>query len=162
LGYLFIQYNGYVYQGFIWQLFTSLFIAPPFIYGFEDVLFNSLSIILLDRFLLFSYTPGQYYFTFFITGIIGNLFSLLNGPNYASFGASGGIFGLLAGGVALDYANSRRINLPLIIWFASVLLYSSFALPNIDWLAHFGGSASGFILGYIIGMERRKEAIYRY
>jgi membrane associated rhomboid family serine protease len=79
---------------------------------------------------------------------------LANGPNVYSFGASGGIFGLLAGVISFDLVTNRRVNFGLMAWFAAIFIVSSFLLASVDWVAHLGGALFGLALGYVIGTRR--------
>jgi Rhomboid family len=154
-----IQVNSAVYHGWFWELFTSLLVVYPVSIGLIDVLFNALAVVWLDGLLSDAFTPREYFVVFLASGLAGNLFSLLNGPGEASFGASGGIFGLLAGAVALDYAVQRRVDYQLLVWFVLVFAFSSFGLSYVDWLAHLGGSLLGLGAGYFIGSGRTAEAL---
>jgi rhomboid protease GluP len=159
LTYYFIQENWLVYAGWYWQLFTSLFVVVPTIFGVADVLFNAVAVIFLDGLLSHEFREVEYYAVFVLSGLVGNAVSLLNGPNTGSFGASGGIFGLLAGAVAQDFAVERRVDYNLFVWFIAVFLFSSFALSYVDWLAHLGGAASGLVAGYLLGTRRGSESL---
>ena len=150
-----IQENWAVSQGAYWQLFTSLIVATPDIGGVADVMFNALAVVWLDGMIAGQLTPREYYATFVLSGLAGNLASMLDGPSVSSFGASGGIFGLLACAVVADYAAEGRANTGLIAWFLLVFLISSFALPNVDWLAHLGGTFFGAAAGWYLGAGRR-------
>lgn len=159
---VFLQENWYVLHGAIWQLFTSIIVAPLifqgglYLGGVLDVAFNAVAVIFLDGLTSGVYTPRQYYTTFLITALVGNLVSLFAGPSQASFGASGGIFGLVAGLVTYDFAVNGRVSFQLIVWFLVVFIYSSFTLGNVNWMAHAGGAAAGFVIGYVIGRDRRE------
>jgi membrane associated rhomboid family serine protease len=157
--YYLLQVNALVYQGWFWQLFTSLLVVLPNSLGVLDVLFNALAVVWLDGLLSNAFAPSEYYFVFVASGLAGNLLSLLNGPREISFGASGGIFGLLAGAVAVDYAVHRRVNFGLLAWFLLVFIISSFSLPYVDWLAHLGGALLGLSAGYILGRRRSVEPL---
>jgi membrane associated rhomboid family serine protease len=157
--YYFVQVNSQVYRGWFWQLFTSLLVVYPNSLGFVDVGFNALAVVWLDGLLSDAFYPAEYYAVFVASGFAGNLLSLLNGPREISFGASGGIFGLLAGAVALDYAVQRRINGQLVVWFLLVFAFSSFGLSYVDWLAHLGGALLGFSAGYLMGRRRTIDAL---
>ncbi|MGP8124923.1 MAG: rhomboid family intramembrane serine protease [Nitrososphaerales archaeon] len=163
LTYVFVQLNSAVYGGLYWQLFTSLFVVIPFSgqgpLGVADVLFNTVAVVWLDGLLSHAFHERDYYVVFFLSGLAGNIASLLNGPNVASFGASGGIFGLLAGAVAEDFAVERRVDYSLLAWFLAVFIFSSFALSYVDWLAHLGGAVSGLVAGYLLGTRRGSEAL---
>jgi rhomboid protease GluP len=155
----FIQDNGFVYAGWYWQLLTSLFVAVPTTLGVADVLFNAVAVVFLDGLLSHEFRDVEYYAVFVLSGLVGNVVSLLNGPNVSSFGASGGIFGLLAGAVAQDFAVERRVDYNLLVWFLAIFLFSSFALSYVDWLAHLGGAASGLVAGYLLGTRRGNEPL---
>ncbi|HXW95612.1 MAG TPA: rhomboid family intramembrane serine protease [Nitrososphaerales archaeon] len=159
LTYFLLQYNEAVSAGWFWQLVTSIIIAPPTFQGIEDVVFNAIALAYLDGILSFTYSKRQYYAVFLITGIAGNIFSLANGPNVFSFGASGGIFGLLAGVISFDLVTNRRVNPSLMLWFALIFVVSSFVSSSliaspVDWIAHAGGALVGLALGYVIGVRR--------
>lgn len=159
LTYYFIQINWLVYSGLYWQLLTSLFVVVPTFLGVADVLFNAVAVVWLDGLLSHEFNKVEYYAVFVLSGLAGNVASLLNGPNTASFGASGGIFGLLAGAVAQDFAVERRIDYNLLGWFLAVFIFSSFALSYVDWLAHLGGAASGLVAGYLVGISRESDTL---
>jgi len=158
LYYFFLQVNAAVLQnGWYWQLVTSIIIVQPSSLGLLDVFFNAISVIWLDRLFLATYTRNQYWIVFFLTGIAGNVMSLLNGTDIISFGASGGIFGLVAGAVTADYALNRRVNGTLLAWFVFIFIYSSFA-GSVDLFAHLGGAIAGLVAGYIIGRSKRMSS----
>lgn len=159
LTYYFIQDNWHVYAGQYWQLLTSLFVVVPTTLGVADVLFNAVAVVWLDGLLSHEFREAEYYAVFVLSGLAGNVASLLNGPYVASFGASGGIFGLLAGAVAQDFTAERRVDYNLLGWFLAVFIFSSFALSYVDWLAHLGGAASGLVAGYLLGTKRESEVL---
>ena len=158
-----VQFNIAVYLGAVWQLFTSIFVVVPFSpigpLGIFDAIFNTIAVIWLDGFLSHAFRKWDYYGVFLVTALVGNVASLLNGPSAASFGASGGIFGLLAGAVARDFAVEHRLDYNLLAWFLAVFIFSSFALSYVDWQAHFGGAVSGLVLGYLLGRSRGSEVL---
>jgi rhomboid protease GluP len=151
---LLLQDNADVMRGAIWQLVTSIIVAPPVFTGVFDVVFNAVALAWLDGFFSFAYSERQYYAVFLITAVAGNLFSLANGPREISFGASGGIFGLLAGVVSFDIVTNKKLNPTLILWFVTIFVVSSFLLTYVDWLAHLGGALVGLAMGYFVGVRR--------
>ena len=159
LTYLFLQVNSLVYRGLYWQLFTSIVVATPDPLGVVDVLFNALAVVWLDNLLAAAFTARSYYATFVLSALSGNLLSLLAGPSLISFGASGGIFGLLAGAVSEDYAAERRVNVGLLSWFLLVFIISSFSSSYVNWMAHLGGAVFGLAAGYFLGVRRRGNLI---
>ena len=150
----FLQFNGLVESGWVWQLFTSIIVAPPTLTGLFDVVFNAIALAWLDGLFSFAYSRRQYYAVFLVTAVAGNVFSLANGPGEVSFGASGGIFGLLAGVISFDITTNKRVDISLLAWFAGVFILSSFLLTFVDWTAHLGGALLGFALGYAVGRRR--------
>jgi membrane associated rhomboid family serine protease len=154
---LLLQDNGLVLKGQPWQLVTSIIVAPLSPSGLADVVFNAMALAWLDSLFALTYSKRQYYAVFLATGIAGNLFSLANGPEVTSFGASGGIFGLLAGVISFDLVTNRRINMSLILWFVAVFCVSSFLSAYVDWIAHAGGALLGLALGYAVGAHRHED-----
>jgi len=156
--------NRAVDAGLYWQLLTSLFVVIPYSQfqgplGVADVLFNAFAVVVLDGLLSHAFHEWEYYSVFVLSGLVGNIVSLLNGPSAVSFGASGGIFGLLAGAVAFEFVVERRVDYTLLAWFLLIFIFSSFALSYVDWLAHLGGAASGLLVGYAIGARRESELL---
>ena len=154
---LLLQDNGRVLMGSVWQLVTSIIVAPPNVLGMADVAFNAMALAWLDSLFSLTYSTKQYYAVFLATGIAGNAFSLANGPRVVSFGASGGIFGLLAGVISFDLATNRRLNPGLMLWFAGIFIISSFLFSYVDWMAHAGGALLGLGLGYAVGARRGED-----
>jgi len=159
-----VQSNSAVYAGWYWQLLTSMFVVVPYSpfqgpLGVADVLFNAFAIIILDGLLSHAFREWEYYMVFLLCGLAGNIASLLNGPSAVSFGASGGIFGLLAGAVVVDFVIERRMNYALWAWFLLIFIFSSFALSYVDWFAHLGGAATGILAGYLVGKRRGSETL---
>jgi len=153
---LLIQNNDLVYRGEIWQLITSLIVAPPIVLGVVDVLFNAAAVVWLDGILSSTYTSEEYYAVFILSGLLGNLLSLLSGPGVSSFGAYGGIFGLLAGAVFQKFMSERRIEYGLLVWFLFIFIFSSFLTPSVDWFAHLGGSLFGVFAGIYLGSRQQE------
>jgi rhomboid protease GluP len=155
----FVQANWLVYHGWYWQLLTSLVVVFPSLLGVEDALFNAVAVLWLDGLLSDAFSSREYYVVFVASGVVGNLLSLLNGPNEVSFGASGGIFGLLAGAVVLDHATQHRMNYQLLGWFLLIFIISSFGLTSVDWAAHLGGAVFGLAAGYALRNRHRADSL---
>jgi len=158
LTYFLLQDNKAVLTGGVWRLVTSIIVAPPTYLGVVDVAFNAMALAWLDGILAYTYSKRQYYGVFLATGIAGNILSLANGPNVISFGASGGIFGLLAGVLSFDLVTNRRVNLVLMLWFVLIFIISSFSSAYVDWIAHAGGALVGLALGYVVGVQRGTDS----
>jgi rhomboid protease GluP len=162
LVYYLLQTNQLVYQGNFLSLFTSLIVLYPDYLGVTDAVFNAISVIFVDGLLASAMTYREYFLTFVATGLAGNLLSLLNGPYTISFGASGGIFGLVAAAVTQDYAFNGRLNTALVGWFVVIFFFNSFLISQVDWLAHAGGALFGLLIGYYLGKRHRRAYWYTY
>jgi len=159
LSYFLVQFNVMVYAGWIVPIFTSSIVVLPSLQGLLDVAFNAFAVIWLDGMLRATYSVRAYFGVFIGTALVGNLLSLLYGPNTVSFGASGGIFGLIAGVVTIDYARNGRFNPQLVIWFLFIFFLSTIT-GGIDVFAHLGGALAGLIAGYFIGKGRIQRPKY--
>ena len=94
------QANFLVFKGWYWQLITSMFVHINLVHLLGNMLF-----------LLIYGTRGEelfskleFLFIFLLSGLFGNLLSLLGEPNMVSAGASGALFGLF--GACVMYAHS--------------------------------------------------------
>ncbi len=161
-----LQDNYLVYHGWLPALVTSIIVVAPNILGLEDIFFNAIAVFFIDGLLRNVYSPKQYYVVFLLTAIAGNVVSLFGyGPGGGivattlSFGASGGIFGLVAGAVSADYAFNRRVNTALVIWFLIIFVWSALG-GSVDIFAHLGGALVGLAMGFVIGERRRTS--YRH
>jgi len=154
------QFNVIVFSGWIVPIFTSIIVVVPGIQGLTDVAFNAFAVIWLDGLFRASYTAREYYYVFILTGVVGNLLSLFLFPGPTiSFGASGGIFGLLAGAVTVDHARNGKFNQSLVIWFFFIFIISTFT-GGVDVFAHLGGAVAGLIAGHYIGKSGKQKTRY--
>lgn len=135
-----------VLQHTYFQFFTSIFVIDSPL----DVIFNALAVIILDAFIDSSFNHTRYFGIFFVSALLGNVLTLLLGPPiYRSAGASGGIFGLFAATFAYRWAEEKKIDKGTLFFFAAIFVSSSI-VPDVDWLAHVGGSIGGFIAGPLL------------
>jgi hypothetical protein len=90
-----------------------------------------------------------------VSGIVGNLLTQLFYPSIPSVGASGAIFGLigLMFSAGISGAIQGRLKgfagtalLPMIL----INLFMGFTVPGINNMAHIGGLAAGFLLGFVL------------
>lgn len=137
------------------QLFTSIFVTDSTL-GALDVIFNALAVIILDAFIDSSFNRTRYFGVFFFSALLGNVLTLLMGPQYSSAGASGGIFGLFAATFSYRWAEEKRIDRGTLIFFAAIFVSSSI-LQGVNWIAHAGGSIGGFIAGPLLYIALKKK-----
>ncbi|BCS91877.1 hypothetical protein L3N51_00246 [Metallosphaera sp. J1] len=142
-----IQVNYLVLRGDYVSLVTSIFVTN----SFTDFIFNFFSMGVI--YYLFGSKAGKLeYITFLVSGIIGNILTLVFFPPYvASAGASGGIFGVLAYYIIDDMLEFNRLD-----WNGLALLIIVFVLsdiiPGVNYIAHIGGVLGGVVLA--IGRKR--------
>jgi rhomboid protease GluP len=128
----------------------------------------------LNMWALFMLTPmlyglvggGRCLFVFLLSVIGGSLFSILWDPTIISFGASGGIFGMLGCYATCSYlktkfgaSNSKQVSG---LWMLAVVIYCvllGMITPGTDNANHLGGLLTGSLLGIWCGaatLERIK------
>ncbi len=140
-----------VYGGAYWQLFTSIFITNSYL----DAAFNAIAVLVLDFFLPDTFNNTRYFAIFFFAALLGNLLTLVEGPFYASAGASGGIFGVFAAVFAYGWAENNRIDFSTVVLFLALFFGS--LIGNVNWIAHLGGSTGGFISGPLLYYSVRES-----
>ncbi len=155
----FVQINGnIIYEYEYWRLITSIFLHADVLHLFSNMI----------ALLLFGATVEnnryvsklEFVLIYFISGLIGNLFTLLLLPTYAkSLGASGAIFGLI-GAAFIILATENRALLPIALLYIAYFIFASFS-PGINIWAHIFGLIGGMLIGYII-YSRRKKLILTY
>jgi len=143
------QFNILVMNGWYWQLFTSLFVHVDLLHLFVNMLFLLIFGIRAED--LFS--KKEFFFIYFASGLSGNLLTLLMPPLTRSAGASGAIFGMFS-------ANAIYLGKTLGQSIMGALMYSFFLLilsagVNVNLLAHFGGLATGLVIGYTLAKNRK-------
>ena len=137
-----------------YQLFTSIFVTDSPL----DAAFNAIAVLVIDRLTEETLNKSRYFTIFFLTAIAGNLFTLLEGPQYpASAGASGGIFGIIAAIFAYSWARERRVELTALVFFVLVFVGSSFLISDVNWVAHLGGAVGGFICGPVLYLSLKNR-----
>jgi membrane associated rhomboid family serine protease len=137
-----------VQRGFVWQIFTYMFVHG----GFWHILFNMLGLFIFGVPLERRMGSSEFLLFYLTTGLGTGLFSLLAGTNVV--GASGAIYGLLLG-FATYFPQARLLvfgiiplRAPLaVVLFAglSIAFQVTGAMGGVAHLAHL----AGIILGYL-------------
>ena len=144
------QFNLYVMNGWYWQLLTSIFVHV-------DIIHLSLNMFFLIIFGFRAedlFSTEEYFFIYFLSGLSGNLLTLLlMHPLTLSAGASGAIFGIF--GACVIYWR-KTFDQSIV----GALLYSFFLLimtagRGVNIFAHFGGLAAGLVIGYALAKSRK-------
>ncbi len=140
-----------VLQGWVWQLFTSMFLhIDPF-----HIFFNMFALWQYGSLNERLYSRNQFLIIYLGAGLIGNIASLLvyvlapGGLGVllvgeASLGASGAIFGLIGSFVA--YARGTRAYGTALFNAILVFAISSFAIGIVNAIAHLFGLLGGYLL----------------
>jgi len=132
------------YYGYYWQLISAMFVHFDIVHISSNMLF--LFIFGLRAEDLFS--MAEYYSIYFVSGLAGNLLTLLAGPLLLSAGASGAIMGVFGANVIfLRKAVNQPILISLIYAFLFFVLTAS---EGTNLLAHLGGLLAGLAMGYFL------------
>lgn len=138
--------------GQYYRLLTGIFIHS----GIFHILFNCYALYILGSQIESFFGKVKFTIIYFFSGLIGALFSMTFGGNYASVGASGAIFGLM--GSLLYFGYYYRVYLgnvvksqiiPLIV--ANLVI--GFISPGIDNYAHIGGLLGGILITIALGVK---------
>ncbi|MFX1553798.1 MAG: rhomboid family intramembrane serine protease [Promethearchaeota archaeon] len=154
---LFVQINENVINEYeIWRLITPVFIHADPMHLFSNMI----------ALLIFGATVEnndyiskiQFLIIYLISGLIGNIFSLLLFPlDTISLGASGAIFGLI--GVAfIMVATDFPPLLLFALFYIGFFIITSFT-PDINYWAHLFGLLGGILFGYLFYIRKRKIRI---
>jgi len=153
---LYGQYNLIVLNGGYWQLFTSMFVHVNIMHLAGNMLFLLIFGLRAEE----MFSLEEYLLVYFLSGLSGNLASLLLGPEMISAGASGAIFGLFgACTVYVRRAIGQSIMSALIFAFFLLLISSG---PEVNNLAHIGGLIVGVLIGYELAVTRRAATTHGF
>lgn len=149
------QANWLVMKGWYWQLFTSMFVHV----SIEHLLGNMLFLLIFGLRAEEMFDAKEYLIIYLLSGLAGNLLTLLFGPDMLSAGASGCIFGMF--GATVIYMR-RAVGQSIIGALAYAFLLLMFSLGvGVNVLAHLGGLVIGLIIGYLVAAKRKGESAYR-
>jgi len=150
---------GYnILHGEWWRLVTAVFVHIGIIHIASNMyVFWGLGVI-AERLL------GKWTFlaTYLLTGIAGNVLTLLLRPNIVGAGASGAIFGLA--GVLIAVLQFGRLSVPnerlnplkiQVVKLAFYNLLIGAIVPGINNIAHLGGLIYGLLLGLLFAWSTR-------
>lgn len=155
--YFFAQSNHLIVQGReIWGLFTSIFMHADA----AHLIFNMISLFIFGIFVENNYTKIQFLLIYFISGLIGSIFSfifylLISQGNYIIFyalGSSGAIYGLMAAA----FVKIPRSNYYMYIY--GIIFVGYRLLTSLNNWAHLFGFAAGFIIARIFIASEYKRS----
>jgi len=129
----------------IWRLLTSMFMHGDI----SHLISNMFGLLIFGTYIEQTFSKVKYLFIYVISGLIGNLFTLILYPSYViSFGASGALFGIIGVVVVIIYIEGDRFFLILATLYLLYFIASSFG-PGINLWAHLFGLASGSIFALV-------------
>ena len=137
----------------VYRLFTAIFLHGDIIHLFS----NMFGLLLFGATVENnkSISKIQFLLIYFVSGLIGNMFSLILLPlDTISLGASGAIFGLI--GVAFTMIATDEPTLLFFALFYIVFFITTSFLPGINFWAHIFGLLGGILFGYLFYIRKRK------
>jgi len=143
------QKNALTINGYYWQLLTSMFIHIHIVHLFGNMLFLLIFGFRAEE--LFS--TEEYFLIYFMSGLSGNLLTLLMHPLTVSAGASGAIFGIFGASVIYTRKTFGQSIMGALIYSFFLLMITAGVDVNI--LAHFGGLVAGLMIGYALAKSRK-------
>ena len=146
------QFNYYVLNyGYYWQLFTSMFVHANLAHLANNMIFLLIFGLRAEEL----FTEKEYLAIYFVSGLFGNILTLLLGPRVISVGASGAIFGVFGACIIYIYQSI------IAVAFYSIILFMMSTGAGVNVFAHFGGLVIGLLLGYYFAKMRRYNIVYR-
>ncbi|MHA2495020.1 MAG: rhomboid family intramembrane serine protease [Candidatus Hodarchaeales archaeon] len=140
------QYNRAIMEeGQIYRLGTALFVHAHIVHLLSNLLFLSIFGIRLED----MRSSRELVAIYFISGLVGNLLTLLWGLEYLSVGASGAVFGVFGGNLMFlrrYYRQQMRT-----AFFIAFIFFTITIGVDTNVLAHAGGLCTGLLFGYYIG-----------
>ena len=151
--FLLAQNNLSISQGReLWSLITSFFVHANFMHLFNNVL----GLLIFGSTAEKYYSKWQYLMIYFISGLMGSVFSFLLSPIYSGgLGASGVVYGLMGAVLVLVPKENKRMYYYSLFYLIYSIVYSF--TPGIGTWAHIFGLISGFGIGFIIKKTRARK-----
>ena len=146
-----------------WRLFTALFIH----FGVVHLALNMWALWDVGRLVEQLYGRWRFTLLYALSGLLGNLVSLvLHGNQAVSGGASGAIFSLYGALLVFLWRERRNVEPGEFRWlfggaavFASLMLGVGFVVQGIDNAAHGGGLVAGALLGLVLARRWGQNGI---
>lgn len=137
-----------------WRLGSALFLH----FGIVHLVLNMLALWDSGQFVERMYGHVRFIGIYFISGLSGNLLSLVTHHGTAvSGGASGAIFGVYGALLTFMLREQRNLPLPefrLLFWgalvFSAATIAMGFIIPGIDNAAHIGGFVAGILSSIVL------------
>ena len=142
-----------------YRLFTAMFLHLSLIH----IVSNMVALICFANIARDIYNDFEFLVIYFLSGITGNIFSLIVHPMTISAGASTAIMGLLGCTLAMFALPKDKYNTSNIVEQAVILLIMNTVGvmgTNVDVAGHLGGFIAGLVLGLIfIAVKRIRKTV---
>jgi len=150
----FCMHGPSIRSGEYYRLITSCFLHGNIIHLF----FNMYALYVIGSQIENYFGRIKYLIIFFVSGVIGNLFSMIFNGNIPSLGASGAIFGLM--GALLYFGYHYRVYLGSVLknQLIPIILLNlglGFILSGVDNFAHIGGLIGGVMITSSLGVKNK-------
>ena len=150
------QYNyAVLHYDWWWQLITSMFVHVNIIHISSNMFFLLIFGLRAEEL----FTDTEYCLVYLMSGLAGNILSLLWPPLTVSAGASGAIFGLFGAVIIYMRKMVERSIVSALVFVFMFLIITMSTSTNI--FAHFGGLVAGLGIGYYLAKSRKVYLAYR-
>ncbi|MBF0787434.1 MULTISPECIES: rhomboid family intramembrane serine protease [unclassified Streptococcus] len=133
----------------LWRLVSPIFIHI----GWEHFFFNSMTLYVFGYQLEEIFGSQRFFVLYFLSGIMGNIFTLFLTPDAVAAGASTSLFGLFGAMIVLRYYSSNSYLQLLGQRYIALLLINlilGFFNPEISLVGHIGGVVGGALAGVFL------------
>ena len=155
-----LSWYHFFYRHEYYRVLTCMFLHG----GIDHIFNNMLCLFFMGSFLEQHIGTPRFLILYFSSGIIAGfasmVYNMLLGINTLSIGASGAIFGITGGLLALVLFHRKDIEIDYrqMIFAAFLSLYSGLTDQGVDNAAHLGGFLGGLLLGLLVGIRRQRQA----
>ncbi|MBM7642863.1 rhomboid family intramembrane serine protease [Streptococcus loxodontisalivarius] len=128
----------------LWRLLTPIFVHI----GWEHFIMNSLTLYFVGTMAERVWGSSKFLLLYILSGVMGNLFTLLLTPDVVSAGASTSFFGLFAAFVVVGYYGHSPYLKELGRSYLALIgfnLFFNLFMTNVGMVGHIGGAVGGMI-----------------
>lgn len=153
------NYAPAIQAGQTWRLFTAMFLHLSLMH----ILSNMIALVCFANIARDIYNNFEFLVIYIVSGVVGNIVSLMFNPISISAGASTAIMGLLGCTLAMFALPKEDYNTQSVVQQAVFLLVINTVGvmgTNVDIAGHAGGALAGFVLGLIfIWIKRVRHTV---
>lgn len=139
-----------------YRIITSIFIHDDILH----LLFNAFALMSMGRFIEQLISKIQWLILFFTSGIIANIISAYQSPEYLFIGASGAICGFIGATLYISLVDKHfkhtKLSRDMLATMLGITIFG-YALGNVSHVAHFVGFISGFIIMTMLRILNSKQ-----